>query len=71
MTHRAHDDRQARAAIRACIDHCRSRRDERGRWRAEDTCAAALATTGSAAIADACAAAARRIGAWLAGVQAT
>lgn len=52
--------------IKRCLDHCASRRDGRGRWRAEDACADALQDMGtSPAIADACAAAARRIGAWL------
>lgn len=54
-------------AIRRCISHCASRRDGRGRWRAENTCAARLISAGtSATVADACAAAASRIGAWLA-----
>lgn len=54
--------------IERCITHCASRRDGRGRWRAEDSCADALQAIGtSPVIADACAAAARRIGAWLAG----
>jgi len=53
-------------SIHACIEHCRQRKDGRGRWRAEDSCADALQAMGTRpAIADACAAAARRIGAWL------
>ena len=56
-----------RAAISACIVRCSSAHDERGRWRAEARCATALQATGAApALADHCAAAARRIGAWLA-----
>lgn len=52
--------------IHRTIEHCRRRADGRGRWRAEDACADALQHLGtSPAIADACAAAARRIGAWL------
>lgn len=59
-------------SIFACIEHCRQRRDGRGRWRAEDACADALQDMGtSPAIADACAAAARRIGAWLHAKEAT
>lgn len=58
---------QDRAAISACIVRCAEARDDRGRWRAEDKLADALQRTGTApALADRCAAAARRIGAWLA-----
>ena len=53
--------------IQRCIDHCASRRDGRGHWRVEDTCADKLQEAGtSPSIADDCAAADRRIGAWLA-----
>lgn len=52
--------------IRRCVVVCAAAKDGRGRWRAEDACADALQAAGtSPAIADACAAAARRIGAWL------
>ena len=53
--------------IRRAIDHRRRTADGRGRRRAELKCEAELWVAGtSPAIADACAAAARRIGAWLA-----
>jgi hypothetical protein len=60
--------------LRACILRCAAAADERGRWRPEEACAAelwALAPTrhpfGPSEIDKDCAAAARRIGAWLAG----
>ena len=66
MTREATD----RAALSACIVRCAEARDDRGRWRAEDRCADQLQRTGTApALADRCAAAARRVGAWLAGVR--
>lgn len=62
----------ARRALQDCIQHCAKSRDERGRWRAQRTCLAALDLAhpdgGSANTAAACAA--RRIGAWLAGAGA-
>ncbi len=61
-------DRMAadRAAISACVVRCAAAKDGRGRWKAEDRCADALQATGTApALADQCAAAARRIGTWL------
>lgn len=62
-------DTADRVALSACIVRCAEARDDRGRWRAENKCANALQTTGTApALADQCAAAARRIGTWLAGV---
>ena len=61
----AHD----RAALSACIVRCAAARDDRGRWRAEDRCADQMQRNGAApVVADACAAAARRIGTWLATV---
>ena len=59
------------AAIGECITRCRMSRDERGRWRAERRCAEALKQpmAGDDWIARAQAAAARRIGAWLASVR--
>ena len=55
------------AAIQKAIDHCAQRRDGRGRWRAQRTLAWQLRGPGhSPVVADACAAAAVRIGAWLA-----
>jgi hypothetical protein len=56
-------------AIRACIARCAALPNENGRWQAEARCIAALRDIGTTpAIGDACAAAARRLGAWLAGV---
>lgn len=61
-------DTHDRAAIKACIVRCAEARDDRGRWRAEDKCADTLQRNGTApALADRCAAAARRVGTWLAG----
>lgn len=55
-----------RAVISACIVRCAEARDDRGRWRAEDKCSDTLQRHGTApALADQCAAAARRIGTWL------
>lgn len=65
----ARREAQDRATISACIVRCAEARDDRGRWRAEDKCADMLQRHGTApALADQCAAAARRIGTWLAGV---
>ena len=59
-----------RAAISACIVRCSEAKDHRGRWRAEARCAGTLQAAGAApALAARCAAAARRIGTWLAGLQ--
>jgi hypothetical protein len=64
--------------ILACIRHCQSRRDERGRWRAMHKCSEELwwadgetdsLTVGALGYSVMAAAAARRIGAWLATVQ--
>ena len=55
--------------IGRCVRVCAAARDERGRWRAEAECARELAAPGLPSSVDkSCAAAARRIGAWLAGV---
>lgn len=60
--------------IQRCIDRCAAAKDGRGRWRAHADCVKQLADVGcAAAIAQATAGAARRIGEWLAnwpGVQA-
>lgn len=53
-------------AILRCITRCRRDRTTGTRRRAERQCIAALAETGDAAIARDCAAAARRVGVWLA-----
>lgn len=59
-----------RAAIAACITRCAAAPDERGRWRPEIDCLRALyAARPNERTAAAGAAAARRIGAWLAGVR--
>lgn len=55
--------------IGRCIDDCMRAPDERGRWRPKAECEVKLAWGGEPTAADrAAAAAARRIGAWLAGV---
>jgi hypothetical protein len=63
--------------LRRCIQRCAKADDERGRWRPEESCAAelwaldpTLHVFGPSEIDRDCAAAARRIGAWLAGVAA-
>ena len=53
-------------ALARCIARCAAAKDNRGRWRAEEDCAALLACTGSPAIAATAAAAARAVGAHLA-----
>jgi len=60
--------------LRACILRCAEADDERGRWRPEEACYVELWMLdparhpfGPSAIDRDCAAAARRIGAWLAG----
>jgi len=63
--------------LRHCTDRCAAARDERGRWRPEELCAVELwrirppaeRQYGPGAVDIACAAAARRLGAWLAGVN--
>ena len=53
--------------VQTCIDKCASAKDGRGRWRACRECVAKLTGAGcSPAIAADTAAAARRIGEWLA-----
>jgi hypothetical protein len=61
--------------LQRCISRCAAADDERGRWRPEELCAAELWRLNPAArpfgpgeIDRDCAAAARRIGAWIAGV---
>ncbi len=53
----------ARRAVRRCIDRCVKAKDGRGRWRAEADCFVQL---GAGRIGSDTAAAARRIGEWLA-----
>lgn len=53
----------ARQAVQRCIERCVKAKDGRGRWRAENDCVAQL---GAGAVAADTAAAARRIGTWLA-----
>lgn len=61
----------AHKAIARCIRACAAARDGRGRWRERDRCARELAAQGgSAATAEACAAAAERLGSWLRGAHA-
>ena len=60
----------AQRTIARCIRACTDVEDGRGRWRHRDACAVSLAATGSAATAEACAAAAERLGAWLRGAHA-
>ena len=56
----------AQRTIARCIRACAAAQDGRGRWRERDRCARELAEDGgSAATADACAAAAERLGSWL------
>lgn len=53
----------ALTAIAACMRQCASAKDGRGRWRAERDLVRTLAVPGaSVAVAQACAAAARRVG---------
>lgn len=61
---RVHDERNV--ILQRCIARCTRSRDGRGRWRAERDCTAEL---GGRQIDADCAAAARRIGEWLAGVS--
>lgn len=56
----------ATRALAACIHRCRAAQDGRGRWRSELAAAAALGNDSTARL---CAAAARRLGEWLAGVK--
>jgi hypothetical protein len=63
--------------LRRCIQRCAEADDERGRWRPEEACYVDLWMLeparypyGPGEIDRDCAAAARRIGAWLAGVAA-
>jgi len=67
-----HADQTAdQTALRTCIQRCAELPTERGRWQAERRCQASLQRPGtSPAIASTCAAAARRLGAWLHGVRA-
>ena len=61
----------ARNSIARCIRACADAPDGRGRWRERDRCARELAADGgSAATAEACAAAAERLGSWLRGAHA-
>ena len=61
----------AQRTIARCIRACAAAQDGRGRWRERDRCARELAEDGgSAATADACAAAAERLGSWLRGAHA-
>jgi hypothetical protein len=62
----------ARDVIGACINVCAAAADERGRWRAERWCASTLDVLhpGAAGVNANTAAAARRFGAWLAGMGA-
>lgn len=61
----------AQRTIARCIRACAAAPDGRGRWRERDRCARELAADGgSAATAEACAAAAERLGAWLRGAHA-
>jgi hypothetical protein len=54
--------------VKLCIDRCARSKDGRGRWRAERDCHVQLVKAGSGdANAARTAAAARRIGEWLAG----
>ena len=57
-----------RQTVQLCIDRCARSKDGRGRWRAERDCLQQLAKAGGHdANAARTAAAARRIGEWLAG----
>ena len=61
----------AQRTIARCIRACAAAQDGLGRWRERDRCARELAEDGgSAATADACAAAAERLGSWLRGAHA-
>ena len=56
----------AQRTISRCIRACAAAQDGRGRWRERDRCARELAADGgSAATAEAGAAAAERLGAWM------
>ena len=59
----------AQRSIARCIRACAAAQDGRGRWRERNVCAVSLAATGSASTAEACAAAAERLGAWLRGAH--
>jgi hypothetical protein len=55
--------------VRDCINACMAAKDERGRWRPQAECERRLELLyGPSAANEATAAAARRLGAWLAGV---
>jgi hypothetical protein len=54
-------------AIVRCVDACANARDGRGRWRVQRECAQALRDSGSSnTVAEMSAAAAARLGAWVA-----